>query len=91
MLVDGRTVGSVRVLNGPNQWMDVGSVSLSPGSHRLELVRPTRSLRPGDSQRDVLGPIEIVPSAAARVVRGRSVLRACGTPADWLEVVSRVS
>jgi hypothetical protein len=88
VLIDGRRVGTVRELNGPNQWMDVGPADLPAGRHRLELVRPTRSLRPGDAQRDAIGPIAIVPATAPRLTRGAAALRACGSSADWLDLAA---
>jgi hypothetical protein len=88
VLIDGHEIGSVRQLNGPNQWMHVGEVELTPGSHRLELVRPTRSLRPGDAQRDVIGPVAIVPDGVEGIVRGLDVKKACGFSVDWLDVVA---
>jgi hypothetical protein len=89
VLVDGREVGSVRELNGPNQWMDAGGTVLSPGAHRLELVRPIRSLGPGDAQRDVIGPVAVTADVQPRLVRGAALRRACGAPADWIDVVRR--
>jgi hypothetical protein len=65
--------------------MEVGRVQLRPGQHRLELVRPTRSLRPGDAQRDVLGPAAIVSASQPRLARNS----ACGQPADWLDILRR--
>jgi hypothetical protein len=85
VLIDGRLVGSVRELNGPNQWMDVGRVQLSPGRHRLELIRPSRSLRPGDAQHDVLGPVALVSASQPRLAPNS----ACGQPADWLDILRR--
>ena len=85
VLIDGIEIGSVRELNGPTQWMDVGLVQLSALAHRLELVRPNRSLRPGDAQRDVFGPVAIVPDRPSHVVRGDVVREFCGAAADWIE------
>jgi hypothetical protein len=97
VLVDGKLVGTVRELNGPNQWMDAGSVQLKPQpnarpeDHRLELARPTRSLRPGDAQRDVIGPVAVVPETDPHLERGhsRELGNICGNPADWLDILRR--
>jgi hypothetical protein len=89
VLIDGQPIGSVRELNGPNQWMDVGLAQLAPGAHRLELVRPTRSLRPGDAQHDEIGPFALVSADRPRRVRGGALRHACGQPADWLDILGR--
>jgi hypothetical protein len=79
----------VRGNNGPNQWLDAGAARLTPGTHRLELVRPTRSLRPGDAQRDAIGPLAVVSDVAPQLVSGARLKSVCGRPADWIDVVSR--
>jgi hypothetical protein len=89
VLIDGRPVGSVRSLNGPNQWMALGALNLAAGQHQLELVRPTRSLRPGDAQHDLIGPVAIVTDVGPKIISGADLNRVCGQPADWIEVVSR--
>jgi hypothetical protein len=89
VLIDGQPVGSVRELNGPNQWMDVGLAQLAPGAHRLELVRPTRSLRPGDAQHDEIGPFALVSGDRPRLVQAGALRHACGQPADWLDILRR--
>lgn len=89
--VDGRAVGTVKHLNGPNQWIDAGVVELSAGEHRVELRRPRGSLAPGDGQADRIGPLALVPEVEERVVRiapGRS-RRLCGEALDWVERPAR--
>ncbi|MEA2426372.1 MAG: hypothetical protein QOH13_2782 [Thermoleophilaceae bacterium] len=86
VLADGKRIGIVRGINGPNQWLEAGAADLGPGEHRLELVRPKRSLRPGDAQRDVIGPVAIVSDVAPRLVSGPALDRVCGLPADWIDV-----
>ena len=84
--IDGQSVGTARHLNGPNQWIEVGMAELrGGGTHRLEIVRPTRSLGPGDGQSDVIGPVALVPDVAPRLVEGAEVRRSCGAPADWID------
>jgi hypothetical protein len=87
--VDGRLIGTARGDNGPNQWLEAGAAQLGPGTHRIELARPKRSLRPGDAQRDVIGPLAIVSDVAPKLVSGTDLEGACGRPADWIDVVSR--
>jgi hypothetical protein len=65
--------------------MDIGRVQLPAGTHRLEIVRPNRSLRPGDAQHDVLGPLALVADTPVQLVPGG----ACGKPADWIDVIRR--
>jgi hypothetical protein len=88
VLIDGKKIGSVRGDNGPNQWLEAGAVRLEAGLHRLELVRPKRSLRPGDAQHDVIGPAAVVTDVAPQLVSGSALRRVCGQPADWIDVVS---
>ena len=86
-MIDGRRVGKVRGLNGPNQWIEVGALNLAPGAHRIELVRPKRSLAPGDGQHDILGPVALVADVEPKLVSGAALKRVCGQPADWIDVV----
>jgi hypothetical protein len=87
VLVDGKLVGIARHPNGPNQWIEVGTVTVAPGEHRLELRRPKRSLSPGDAQKDLIGPFELVADTPPKLVTGAAVRRSCGLPADWIDVV----
>jgi hypothetical protein len=93
VLIDGRRVGIARHLNGPNQWIEVGKVTLEAGAHTAELRRPDGSLAPGDRQPDSLGPIVLVPDGEPRelrVPRGQGE-RLCGRTLDWLELIPRES
>lgn len=75
-----------RSLQRIGEWIHVGRTT-SGGAVALD--RPTRSLRPGDAQPDIVGPLAAVPSQVTQVVRGAQLRKHCGKPADWLEVVSR--
>ncbi|MDP1850300.1 MAG: hypothetical protein Q8K79_21105, partial [Solirubrobacteraceae bacterium] len=90
-LVDGRVVGALQHTNGPGQWLDVGDVAVAGGRHRLELRRGGGSLAPGDGYQGEIGPLALVPAAAAdryERVAPRDAGRLCGTPLDWIERVS---
>jgi hypothetical protein len=50
------------------------------------LRRPKRSLRPGDAQPDIVGPLVAVRNGRSRIVSGRELRKSCGKPADWIDV-----
>ena len=50
-LVDGHRVGTLKQVNTPAQWKDVGFVSLARGRHDLEIQRPGGSLAPATAIR----------------------------------------
>ena len=88
--VDGRPVGVVKDANGPNQWLDAGTIDLRAGSHRVELLRPARSLAPGGGRMDIVGPVVLVEDRDPELVRAPSgnAGRLCGRPLDWVEQVA---
>jgi hypothetical protein len=88
LVVNGVTLAVPRTPQRVGEWIDVGSVPAS-ATMTLELRRPTRSLRPGDAQPDIVGPVALVARRPAVVVRGRAIRAACGAPADWLDVLAR--
>jgi hypothetical protein len=98
----GRTfrAGSVRVgdrrlpipreLNGPNQWIEAGTLEVTGGEvPAITLQRPKRSLRPGEAQADHVGPLELVPDTEPAVVRVKpsAYRRLCGRQLDWIDVL----
>ena len=85
VLVDRRRVATAAEhLNTPRQWIELGTVELTAGEHRIELRRAGASLAPGDAQSDAFGPVVAVPDAEPRLVRAPA--RAlCGRPLDWVE------
>jgi hypothetical protein len=49
VVIDGRRAGSARdELAQPANWLELGSLELSAGPHRVELVRGGGSLAPGN-------------------------------------------
>jgi hypothetical protein len=66
--VDGRRVGAADEINGPGQWVEIGTVRLARGRHELRLRRPGRSLAPGNAVRGQLGPLALEPIKAPRLV-----------------------
>jgi hypothetical protein len=88
--VDGRRVGSVSdALNPPEDFESAGQVELSAGPHRLEVVRPQRSLAPGDGAPELLGPIVLAPATAPpiRTLPSSHWHELCGKRLDWAEAV----
>ena len=87
VLVDGRRVGSVQSLHQRIHWTRAGVTELEAGEHRVELRRPTRSLRPGDGARDFVGPVVAVRADPVRIARVPAVRarRLCGESLDWIE------
>jgi hypothetical protein len=74
-----------RSLQHTAQWIDIGkdTIDFSPSL----FVRPKRSLRPGDAQPDIVGPIAAIDDRAPVLARGAQLRRACGAPADWIDVI----
>ena len=62
--VDGRRIGIAQGVNTPGQWLWAGTVDLSPGRHRVALLRGGGDFSPGDGHVGELGPVAFVPSAA---------------------------
>jgi hypothetical protein len=90
--VDGRTVGSQSQINTPEQWLPIGRVTLSGGSHELRLTRPGAGLQPGNGVNGPVGGIALERLPEARPVvtvpKARAVATLCGKPWDWIERVS---
>jgi len=90
--IDGHPVGSVRHELNPRGQFDVaGATALSPGTHTIQLVRPSGSLYPGDGGRNrLLGPIVLDPATDNRSVRELPAARwrgLCGKRLDWVEAL----
>jgi hypothetical protein len=92
--IDGRRAGSLKHTNTSAQWVDVATLALSAGLHRVEVVRPGGSLGPGDAYAAPIGPVALEPLKPERLVSvapgdARSL---CFRKLDWVERVSgRVS
>ncbi len=92
VLVDGRLVGApTEVFGGDANKYPVGTVSLSAGVHRLQLVKGGGSLRPGDKASTLIDGGLLVPVAAEREALASAPPSAwrslCGRWLDWVEVV----
>jgi hypothetical protein len=87
--IDGRPVGNVRQFNTPDQWLEVGSVRLAPGSHRVEVRRGGAGWQPGDAEYGVIGPLALERPGRAPLVRVTppNAERLCGKRWDWIELV----
>jgi hypothetical protein len=87
--VDGRKVGAADEINGPGQWVEIGTVKLGAGPHELRLRRPGRSLAPGDVARSQLGPLALEPVERPSLVSVApdQAGSLCGREWDWIEVV----
>lgn len=90
LVVDGKPLALPRESNGPNQWIDAGTVTIaSDAAPPVRLERPKRSLRPGDARPDHVGPVELVPDVDPRIVRVRPTdyRKLCGAQLDWIDVL----
>ena len=75
-----------RELQRDAEWIELGA---GPAPASLTLTRPKRSLRPGDAQPDIVGPLVGVADVKPVLVRGLRLVDACGAPADWIDVLAR--
>jgi hypothetical protein len=89
--VDGRTVGSVSGSNTPGQWLQAASLRLSPGKHRVRVVKAAghRHFGPGEWATGTIGAVALQRETPERLqtlplTHWRTL---CGTEADWVEVV----
>ena len=92
VLIDGRRVGEVKnQLNGRGQFAMAGTVTVAPGRHAIQLVRPSGNLSPGDGGRNrLLGPVVLDPSSDARTVKeipASNWRQLCGRRLDWIESI----
>ena len=90
--VDGRRIGIAQGVNTPGQWLPAGTVNLSPGRHRVTMLRGGGDLSPGDGHVGELGPVAFVPTRGeARLVAARPAeaerMFCSGDGWDWLERV----
>jgi len=91
--VDGRRVGSARhQLEWTGQYVDLGTVRLRTGDHRVTLSLTTGGWRPGSHgvAPFPLGPLVMAPDAPVRLVSVAPAQAAslCGRRLDWVEAVA---
>jgi hypothetical protein len=93
VLVDGHAAGSVRhFLNNDGLYVDLGSATLEPGQHTVELRYSGTDLHPGSGGRvPPIGPLILSPTEAAmesvNVLPSTSAGELCGKPLDWVESI----
>jgi hypothetical protein len=87
--VDGRRVATVQGVDTPGQWLPGGTIRLSAGRHRLQLVRPGGGLGPGNGYAAEIGPVALSPVTAQRPVEitPADAASLCGKRWDWIERV----
>ncbi len=92
--VDGERVGSVAYESGgQGSYATPVSVRLEPGRHRIDLLRPGGSLKPGNGGPARVGLIVLEPAWPGSQPR-REIVSAdqwrslCRKPLDWVEVVA---
>ena len=91
LTIDGEPAGSVRhELNNEGQYVHLGSASLEPGVHEVEVRFGAADLHPGSGGRAVpVGPLTLSRAEAAdsRLVRVRATAarELCGRQWDWIE------
>ena len=88
--VDGRYAGHARSVQTPQQMARVGSVTLTRGPHRLEIVRAGGNLQPGNGQDEAYDTVFLAPDSTERLVDvpAASARSLCGRHLDWIETVS---
>ena len=92
VFVDGREVGKVQQVNTPDQWLEVGTASLAPGRHRVEVRRHGAGPAPGDAYNGLVGPLAlegVIPRRRLISVSPRDASSLCGHRWDWIELVGR--
>ena len=90
--IDGRRVGSAKhELNPRGQYARIGEVTLTPGTHSIQISRGTGNLYPGDGGRNrLIGPLVLDPATDTRTVKQLPASRwrdLCGRSLDWVEAI----
>jgi hypothetical protein len=94
--VDGRAIGALADdLSYSGLARRVGATTLAAGAHRIEIVRPGGSLKPGDGATGSIGPLALTPDGrradgSVRFLDGADYRKLCGRQLDWVEVVRDV-
>jgi hypothetical protein len=87
--VDGTHVGTVeRQLQNAGQWLELGTVAITAGTHRvsLEVTLPWRSPGTGGGGFP-LGPLLLQPAGPSRLAETSSAHSLCGRNLDWIEAL----
>ncbi|HEX6713470.1 MAG TPA: hypothetical protein VF066_08790, partial [Thermoleophilaceae bacterium] len=87
--IDGGRFRLPRTEQRLSEWVAIGLEPAGTAGPHVELERPKRSLRPGDAQPDIVGPIVAVANRPTFLARGARLRLACGAPADWIDVIRR--
>lgn len=91
ILVDGTVVGSHRhELNNTAQWTPFGEISLTKGTHRIEVRYEADDLRPGGGGTAFgIGPLALAETTNLDVrLADRAAARSiCGAEVDWVEAL----
>jgi hypothetical protein len=91
--VDGQPLAHVRYqLSGIGQYLHLGRLELTAGSHSLSFTRPGASLHPGSTLAlDRLGPLALTRAtdtdAPLMSVPAKRAGELCGHSLDWIEIV----
>ena len=87
--VDSTAIGSASGVNNLGQWLPAGETEVTPGRHRLRLIRPGGDLSPGDGYQGELGPLtlERIEEPSFTRVAPDEARELCGKPWDWIERV----
>jgi hypothetical protein len=87
--VDGTHVGTVeRQLQNAGQWLELGTVAITAGTHRvsLEVTLPWPSPGTGGGGFP-LGPLLLQPAGPSRLPETSSAHSLCGRNLDWIEAL----
>jgi hypothetical protein len=90
--IDGQLVGAAHGVNNVGQWLPVGEVRLSTGTHAVSLSRAGGNLEPGDGYIGELGPLVLEPAGSGPALERFEPDQAralCGRAWDWIELVRR--
>jgi hypothetical protein len=89
--VDGRRLGGARHhLDNDDQWIELGSAPLGPGTYEVRLRFDRNVLRPGSGGTDPgVRALAVAAARPSRRVTSGLADRLCGRPLDWLEGLAR--
>lgn len=85
--IDADAFAVPRTMQRIGEWIPIGMGTGGTTAPNVTITRPQRSLRPGDAQPDIVGPVVAVANRAPVIARGAQLRQACGAPADWIDVI----